>query len=379
MPAFALLCIVLGPTMALTGRRPGTLVAGFAALAVAGVIPGLLGVPMPLAGLWTIGSLMVCGLVLVCARPVPSSWLLGVAVVAVPVHGWSMAAAVVADMSRSTAVTFGVVLVGVCLFFASLTTSRPVQWHDLRPPVRILGAFVTVVAIGWRLAEYRSWFDHEVATEAALGLARVPVLAIVLLLIAVVTWPRRRRVAEELGAGGRGTARNMALAGLAMMMVPYGTVAVANPFFQPHAPRGDDARRVASRVLSDTYHAFNLKNEDVLYDTLSESVVGDLVDEIYLDSRRRLTAGTREGTQVTVREVGVLEIGEPLGGTGAEQGFSYDCRWKVVARVQHLQHVHHRHNIYTGVLTLRSDGGRWKISGVELQSEDRMVVPWQAT
>jgi hypothetical protein len=218
-----------------------------------------------------------------------------------------------------------------------------------------------------------------VATEAALGLARVPVLAIVLLLIAVVTWPRRRRVAEELGAGGRGTARNMALAGLAMMMVPYGTVAVANPFFQPHAPRGDDARRVASRVLSDTYHAFNLKNEDVLYDTLSESVVGDLVDEIYLDSRRRLTAGTREGTQVTVREVGVLEIGEPLGGTGAEQGFSYDCRWKVVARVQHLQHVHHRHNIYTGVLTLRSDGGRWKISGVELQSEDRMVVPWQAT
>ena len=47
-----------------------------------------------------------------------------------------------------------------------------------------------------------------------------------------------------------------------------------------------------------------------------------------------------------------------------EEGFSYDCRWAVTARVQHLQHVHHRQNIYNGVLTLQSEGGRWKIAGV---------------
>ena len=72
-------------------------------------------------------------------------------------------------------------------------------------------------------------------------------------------------------------------------------------------------------------------------------------------------------------------MGEPFGGTTAEDGISYDCRWAVVARVQHLQHVHHRQNIYVGVLTLQSDGGRWKIAGVELLSEDRVVVPWKPT
>ena len=76
-------------------------------------------------------------------------------------------------------------------------------------------------------------------------------------------------------------------------------------------------------------------------------------------------------------EVG--EVGEPFGGTTAEEGFSYDCSWAVVARVQHLQHIHHRRNLYNGVLTLQSDSGRWKISGVELVSEDRAVVPWNPT
>jgi len=61
------------------------------------------------------------------------------------------------------------------------------------------------------------------------------------------------------------------------------------------------------------------------------------------------------------------------------EGYSYDCRWAVVARVQHLQHVHHRQQIYSGVLTLRAEEGRWKVAGVELHSEDRVVLPWEPT
>jgi hypothetical protein len=121
------------------------------------------------------------------------------------------------------------------------------------------------------------------------------------------------------------------------------------------------------------------RDENEVYDTLAESVTGDLVDDLYLDNRRRLIAGMREGTEVTVRGVNVLEIGEPIEGLTKENGFSYDCRWTVVARVQHLQHVHHRQNTYSGVLTLRAEDDRWKIAGVELLSEDREVVPWEPT
>jgi hypothetical protein len=98
------------------------------------------------------------------------------------------------------------------------------------------------------------------------------------------------------------------------------------------------------------------------------------VEDLYLDSRRRLNAGTREGTEVTVRDVSVVEIGDPAERTAGSGAFSYDCRWVVTSRVRHLQHIHHRQNIYGGVLTLTVDGSRWKIARVELASEDRVLL-----
>ena len=51
-----------------------------------------------------------------------------------------------------------------------------------------------------------------------------------------------------------------------------------------------------------------------------------------------------------------------------------DCAWTVTARVQHMQHVHFRHNTYSGVLTIDIVGDRWKIAGIELTSEVRRSV-----
>jgi hypothetical protein len=240
--------------------------------------------------------------------------------------------------------------------------------------VRILGAFIAILAIAWRLTEYRSWFELEVATEAALGLARLPLLSLGLLVVAFLVWMRSRRIEGGVENG----LHRLAVLG-AFLLLPYGTLAVPNPFFAAYAPRGDGARLIMSKVLSDTYQAFNLEDEDELYDTLAESVTGNLVDDLYLDNRRRLTAGTRQGTKVTIRDVSVLDIGEPTDVAASEGGYAYDCRWAVVARVQHLQHVHHRQQIYSGVLTLRAEDGRWKVAGVELFSEDRVVLPWEPT
>ena len=270
-------------------------------------------------------------------------------------------------------------MVAICIFYAVLSVARSLDTEKLPTPIRLAVGFIAVIAVLWRVGEYRRWFDLEVATEAALGLARLPLLAMACAALAIMLWPRRRRVAQELGLEKEQRSWHWVALGAALLVVPYGTVAVPNPFFEPHAPRGADAGRVLTRVLSDTYHAFNLADEEELYDTLAANVTGDLVDDLYLDGRRRLTAGTREGTRVTVRDVSVVGVGEPFGGASAEEGFSYDCSWAVVARVQHLQHIHHRRNLYNGVLTLQSESGRWKISGVELVSEDRAVVPWNPT
>jgi len=369
-----LLATILGPTLVLAGRNDFGAVVAFLALAVIGVTAGLLLIPLPFASLLTLGSLLVLGGSLALNRPLSPSWVLAITAVAVPAHGWSTALWLVENVSRSTAVTVGTALVAVCVFYASLSAARHLSVGNLAPPVRILGAFIAILAIAWRLAEYRSWFELEVATEAALGLARLPLLSLGLLVVAVLVWMRSRRIEGGVENG----LHRLAVLG-AFLLLPYGTLAVPNPFFAAYAPRGDGARLIMSKVLSDTYQAFNLEDEDELYDTLAESVTGNLVDDLYLDNRRRLTAGTRQGTKVTIRSVSVLKIGEPVEGVTEGEGYSYDCRWAVVARVQHLQHVHHRQQIYSGVLTLRAEDGRWKIAGVELHSEDRVVLPWEPT
>ncbi|MEJ2580075.1 MAG: HupE/UreJ family protein [Acidobacteriota bacterium] len=374
-----LLAAVLGPTARIAGWPGARVVPAFVALASVGAGLGLNHVPLPFGDVVVLGTLLVLGAALASNRTLSKRWAIAVSVVAVPVHAWSTADILVENMSRSTALTGGAVLVTTCVLYASLAVARGLRAGDLPRAVRLAGTAVAALAVAWRLVEYRTWFDTEVATEAALGLLRLPLLALGLAVLALLVWPRRRRVARELGMENHSSSLHWLLLGAAFLLLPYGTAAFKNPFFEPDAPRGESARLVASRVLSDTYHAFNIADENRLYDTLSETVSGDLVDDIFLDSRRRLTAGTRKGTEVTVRDVSVLEIGEPLAGSDAEEGFSYDCRWEVIARVRHLQHVHHRQNIYNGVLTLRPEDGKWKIARVELYSEDRAVVPWKAT
>jgi hydrogenase/urease accessory protein HupE len=375
---FALLAVVLGPTLVLAGRRGLGPVFAFLALTFIGVTMGILRVSLPWASLLTLGSLLILGGSLALNRPLGTRWALAVFAVSVPAQEWSTTLTLVEDVSRSTAVALGVMLVALCIFYASLVAVRNLRLGELGLPMRLFGASVAVLAIVWRFGEYRTWFEREVATEAALGFARLPLLSVGMAVVAVLLWARSRRAeSEEADEHPRGRHR-LAFVG-AFLLLPYGTLAVPNPFFAAYAPRGDGARLIMSKVLSDTYEAFNITDEEELYDTLAQSVTGNLVDDLYLDNRRRLTAGTRQGTKVTIRGVSILDIGEPIEVLAPEEGYSYDCRWAVVARVQHLQHVHHRQQIYSGVLTLRAEAGRWKVAGVELHSEDRVVLPWEPT
>jgi hypothetical protein len=371
---FALLAIILGPTVVVMGRKGLRSVAAFLGLAGIGMTAGLLQMPLPLASLLTLGSLLILGGLLTLQRPLSSRWVLAIGVIAVPAHAWSTTLWIVDNVSRSTAVTVGTMLVAVCLFYASFSASRNLSVGESTLAMRALAAVVALLAVLWRLTEYRSWFEREVATEAALGLARLPLLSLGLLVVAVLMWMRSRRIEGRLENG----LHRIAFLG-AFLLVPYGTLAVPNPFFAAYAPRGEGARLIMAKVLEDTYQALNITDEEQLYDTLSKSVTGDLIGDLYLDNRRRLTAGTRQGTEVTIRGVEVFDIGDPTEIATVEGGYSYDCRWAVVARVQHLQHVHHRQQIYSGVLTLRAEDDRWKVAGVELFSEDRIVLPWDPT
>ena len=127
-------------------------------------------------------------------------------------------------------------------------------------------------------------------------------------------------------------------------------------------------------LLSDTYRAFNLADEDAVYDRLARNLGKDLVSDVYLDSRRRLAAGTREGAEITVKDVSVVAIEDAFEHDRAEDAFAYPCTWVVTARIKHWQHIHTRQNIYSGVLTIHADGERWRVIGLDLLDEERVVV-----
>jgi hypothetical protein len=215
--------------------------------------------------------------------------------------------------------------------------------------VRVFGLATALLAVLWRFAEYRDWMGQEVAVDATMGMFRLPVLTIWALLLTAV------------------------------FAFPLGNWRVRSPFHTPRPPTVQEVAPIVGTLLTDTYLAFNLDDEDAAFDRLAENLSEGLIADVYLDSRRRLTAGTRKGAEVTVKDVSVMSVDEPSAPGSDDGSFTYPCKWVVTARVRHWQHIHDRQNIYIGTLTIRVEDDRWKIARLELLSEEREVVSWKSS
>ncbi len=99
---------------------------------------------------------------------------------------------------------------------------------------------------------------------------------------------------------------------VALFTVSVAGARVRNPFHTARVPTAADVQPIVAMLLTDTYLAFNLADEDAAFDQLARNLSGDLVPGVYLDSRRRLTAGTRQGAEVTVKDVSVLSVEAPI-------------------------------------------------------------------
>ena len=167
------------------------------------------------------------------------------------------------------------------------------------------------------------------------------------------------------------------LLGLAFFAFPHGTLSCRRPFYTPRAPTAAEARHIMGRLLTDTYFAFNVTDENQAFEALEANLSEELIADVYLDSRRRLSAGTRQGAKVTVKAVQVKSVDEALSKSQSHTSFTYPCQWVVTARVKHLQHVHDRQNIYLGEMTIGIENDRWKITKLVLKNEERIIKPWQ--
>jgi hydrogenase/urease accessory protein HupE len=374
-------CATLGLWNRMWARTHAYLLTALAGLLlVLGLALSLQGIALPLGTLFVLGSLVLLGATLTFPRSVPVWFAAAVIGVTTLYHGWYAGRALLDNSVLPSAGAAGAVALAAIVYYMCFSAGDSGAGGKTALAVRVCGAIVVLLAILWRLAEYREWVDSTITSAVAMGRVRVPLLAASLALAAWIAWPRKRRFHADPTSGARvAPTMHWLLVAVAFFCIPFGTFGVRNPFFTSRAPTTSEATRIVSALLSDTYRAFNLKNENEAFDRLAENISDNLVADIYLDSRRRLTAGTREGAEVTVKDVSVISVDEALRNTAADNSFTYPCRWIVTARVNHWQHSHNRQNVYLGEITLQVEDDRWKIAKLTLKSEERVVLSWQTS
>lgn len=131
------------------------------------------------------------------------------------------------------------------------------------------------------------------------------------------------------------------------------------------------APRVVHRLLSDAVRAFDCRDEEEVYDTLAESVSGELLREAYLSIRRMLDTPSIQG-RARVREV-VVESAEakPL----HDGLYQVRATWTMEVALTHWGHSHLRTSRYEGELVLKPSASRWKLDKITVLDERLAETP----
>ena len=181
-------------------------------------------------------------------------------------------------------------------------------------------------------------------------------------------------VAALLGIGllvlrrGKAALRGKPLAAALLLLVVSATTFPRA--LRPSYVAPDEGDEIVLGLLENVYRSFDYREESVIYDALERSAAGDLLTDIYLETRRSLELENQGGARAKVQQVTMVDSEhEPLGG---EIGFVSTCTWNVSGSVGHWGHVHTRENQYQARFVIKSVDGLWKITDLELLQEERI-------
>jgi hypothetical protein len=200
------------------------------------------------------------------------------------------------------------------------------------------------------------------------GRLAVPILSVIcFLLVAALAFLALRapsKTSWPVPLGG------VLLIAAGVFLAPFARVTVRNPLAGSAAVTSADAQVIVTGLLRNVYRAFDFRDEGVIYDMLARSASGDLLTQIYLETRRALELKNQGGARAKVTDVEML--GAETTNLAEEVGFVTQCTWNVAGSVGHWGHIHQRRNQYEAVLTVKPVNGAWKVTRLELLSEQRL-------
>jgi len=132
----------------------------------------------------------------------------------------------------------------------------------------------------------------------------------------------------------------------------------------------DAVATVLDGLLENVYRAFDYRQEEVIYDSLENTVSGDLLTQIYLETRRSLELENQGGARARVEDVEILEVSYEALPSSA--GFTSEASWNVTGSVGHWGHIHKRINQYRAMITVQSIDGAWRITSLDVLEEERL-------
>lgn len=141
-------------------------------------------------------------------------------------------------------------------------------------------------------------------------------------------------------------------------------------------PEEIQAKEIFAALHGNVYRAFDYQTEDDIYEVLAQSVAGELLDDIYRDIYKGLILRDDGGSISKVDKVEILrsDLQEVVPGTaGKNSQFKILCDWRVCGSVEHSGHAHRRVNEYSAIYTLGLFGKKWKISGIEICEQKRII------
>lgn len=338
--------------------------------ALAGLVIGVRGIGLAYASTAIPLSLAVLGIMLLLF---PANHIFLGAVIASAIglyHGWINGMWLAEHVNITLPSIIGEIILLAALLILGSHIRRWVALRSAAALDTVAGLGLLVGAFAIRFIGYRTSAFQEISVSASHGI-RVPLVSLVLL-VAVAVVLMRFSGRERGGVRASRVALPLTFLVVAsLILVPYGGLAVTGGSSALSDLSDEETAALVAGLLENTYRAVNLKGEEEIYDRLSMSVHGDLVEKIYLESRRRSvmpSQSDREAKLIGVRIAEITDRAPAPDGTGYE----VTCTWLVTGTIRHWAHKHNRLNRYVGMLTIRAVDDVWKISDLELLDEERL-------
>ncbi len=131
----------------------------------------------------------------------------------------------------------------------------------------------------------------------------------------------------------------------------------------------EKSRVLVADLLHNIYRAFDFRTEGDIYDVLEQSVAGDFLTTVYLETRRGLILENQGGARAKVKNIELRELETRPSASG---GLIAAATWVVSGSVGHWGHLHERQNLYQAELDIRPVAGAWKLVGMEVLAEERL-------